>query len=1105
MIDNLHRLQMVINMIVSWLCIALMLFLNFGSFASKVKIENGMIRGQTLRSRDGRVYLSFTGIPYAKPPVGELRFKAPEPANPWDHVLDATQVPKICVQLDADVSDEDCLYLNVYTPKTGKKKLPVMFWIHGGGYQTGHGGPSLFGPEYFMDKDVVIVTVNYRIGALGFLSFEDEVLPGNYGMKDQVMALRWVKDNIRWFNGDPSQVTIFGGSAGGSCSGLHLLSPMSKGLFHKAILQSGSPLCPWAVAPPGKMREYTQALTTITGCQHNSSAEILQCLRNLPASDFIQSQLKLLGWKSFPLIIFSPVAERCNSKQQQFLCHHPLEKLEIVSPVPVIVGLNTHEGGLVATSLYNHTSMLYPELESDFNRLLSTMVFFNGYTTLKGVEEIGKRVKDRYFLSGKLEDNSHSQAVEMFGDAIFNHCVMDMALRWSSPLYFYQYGYQNEFSYNTLYGSCGRPLGVTHGDELNSLFKGDALNPKDLNEQDTKVSRLMINIWTRFATIREPTIDGTESGPLWPVFNAHQDTLLRVASDKPILTRNPALKDMYDFWKSLPLLRRLNISDKSKIYGDSLEIQTKKGTLKGQQLTSRDGRLYNAFTGIPYAKPPVGALRFMAPEEAEPWNDTLDATVEANACIQKKLPNSQEDCLYLNVYTPKVEGSTPVMFWIHGGAFSSGSGSMDMFGPDYFMDKDVVIVTINYRLGVLGYMSTEDDVIPGNFGMKDQVMALRWVQENIAQFGGDPNQVTIFGASTGGVSVGYHLLSPMSKGLFNKAIMQSGNPLCLFGATMPGLARQRAETVLKKAQCDAHNAEDTLRCLRKLPANFFTEVAQTFREFRHYPTTVFTPVSERCDSDGNAFLCRHQMLDFKQESFVPVLMGYNSGEGGMIAADIYNETSVMYQEIQKNFSNLNSVMMNYKQYTEHQDLEVIGQRLLKHYYPNGKIEDHTHSHTVEMVTDGSFLRCHHSMANQLASPVYFYMYSYQNEFSFNKLYGECRKSLGVTHGDELNSLFKMKKLNSTPLNKRDSQVSRLMIDIWTKFASSSEPTVDGTNNTSVWPIFHSTKKKKLLLIDSDKPKLIENSFENKYNFWNTLPILNKLRKENLSSVKKIEL
>ncbi len=210
--------------------------------------------------------------------------------------------------------------------------------------------------------------------------------------------------------------------------------------------------------------------------------------------------------------------------------------------------------------------------------------------------------------------------------------------------------------------------------------------------------------------------------------------------------------------------------------------QTTAGTLEGAE---ENGLC--VFRGIPFAAPPVGELRFKAPQPVESWDGVRDAksfgpiSLQApNEMLEALLPVSDppqpqsEDCLYLNVWTPGLDGARPVMVWIHGGAFTIGSGSEDYYdGANLASRGDVVIVTINYRLGALGFLN-----LPAlgetNFGMRDQVAALKWVHENIANFGGDPGNVTIFGESAGGMSVASLMASPESAGLFQKAIPQSG-------------------------------------------------------------------------------------------------------------------------------------------------------------------------------------------------------------------------------------------------------------------------------------------------------------------------------------------
>ncbi|PSN30848.1 Esterase E4 [Blattella germanica] len=203
---------------------------------------------------------------------------------------------------------------------------------------------------------------------------------------------------------------------------------------------------------------------------------------------------------------------------------------------------------------------------------------------------------------------------------------------------------------------------------------------------------------------------------------------------------------------------------------ETVTVTIAQGELRGQAATTINGLKYYSFQGIPYAKPPVGSLRFRSPQPPDPWDGVRDALEEGAMCSQMMFQYSgEEDCLFINVATPALpeNGSTelkPVMVNIHGGAFLGGSGSFSMSGPEFLLEEDVVFASMNYRLGALGFFSTGDSVASGNNGLKDQVMALRWIQQNIAAFGGDPNRVTIFGISAGGCSVSHLVLSPAAAG-----------------------------------------------------------------------------------------------------------------------------------------------------------------------------------------------------------------------------------------------------------------------------------------------------------------------------------------------------
>ncbi|KAG8034161.1 hypothetical protein G9C98_001245 [Cotesia typhae] len=249
---------------------------------------------------------------------------------------------------------------------------------------------------------------------------------------------------------------------------------------------------------------------------------------------------------------------------------------------------------------------------------------------------------------------------------------------------------------------------------------------------------------------------------------------------------------------------------------DTLILEVQQGKLCGVKKKNVNGKEFFAFRGIPYAKPPVGERRFKDPEATESWSGIREAKTYASKCAQVDILTLKalgtEDCLYLNVFTPNLN-CKPVMVWIHGGGFYSGAGDDDFFGPDYLIEKDIVLVTINYRLGILGFLNLDDEEASGNQGLKDQVMALRWVQQNIGKFGGDPNNVTIFGESAGGASVHYLNLSPLARGLFHKSIIQSGvatNPYA-FTVHSPKEAAIKISSILGKETTDTQELIKYLR------------------------------------------------------------------------------------------------------------------------------------------------------------------------------------------------------------------------------------------------------------------------------------------------------
>jgi para-nitrobenzyl esterase len=240
-----------------------------------VRIGQGQLRG--IVNGDHR---SFSGIPFATPPVGDLRWRAPRPSASWEGTRDATRPGPACAQIDGSgklLGSEDCLYLNVHTPADATGGRPVMVWVHGGGFVSGSGGD--YDPTRLVQQGVIVVTVNYRLGALGFLAGGDDPAAGNYGLADQQAALRWVHDNIGAFGGDPGNVTLFGQSAGAFSLCAQLASPQARGLFQKTIIQSGP--CAGSFAAADVARERAARWAEGLGCADAA------CLRTKPVRDVV--------------------------------------------------------------------------------------------------------------------------------------------------------------------------------------------------------------------------------------------------------------------------------------------------------------------------------------------------------------------------------------------------------------------------------------------------------------------------------------------------------------------------------------------------------------------------------------------------------------------------------------------------------------------------------------------------------------------------------------------------------------------------------------------------------------------------------------------------
>ena len=299
----------------------------------------------------------FLGVPFAAPPIGELRFKAPRPPKEWKpNVRSAKTNRNICLQdntLESLIKiftqnfiySEDCLYLDVYTPNTTTtSRFPVMVYIHGGGYV---GGTAILYPgDILALHGVVVVVIQYRLGPFGFLTTGDSAAPGNFGMLDQVEALKWVRENIEHFGGNPSRVTIFGESAGATSVSLHLMSPLSKGLFHQVIAESGVDLSPFAIQPTAFGVGFAKELARKLDCTTDDHSLMVACIHKKDSAD-IQTASKSTNVRSVDYLQWAPHVDK------NFLHDTPrnLRKKKDFRHVPLMISFNSHEGSFSLNSI----------------------------------------------------------------------------------------------------------------------------------------------------------------------------------------------------------------------------------------------------------------------------------------------------------------------------------------------------------------------------------------------------------------------------------------------------------------------------------------------------------------------------------------------------------------------------------------------------------------------------------------------------------------------------------------------------------------------------------------------------------------------------------
>ncbi|XP_034231252.1 juvenile hormone esterase-like isoform X2 [Thrips palmi] len=506
----------------------------------QVESKNGLLNGELVKGADSIEYYSFKGIPYAKAPLGELRFRNPQPAEPWHgSVRPALAEGSKCVQIAVPSMQpegaEDCLFLNVYSRWLGPAKLPVMVYIHGGGFVYGSGTLAENGPEFLIYHDVVLVTLNYRLGAFGFLNLDNDDIPGNMGLKDQVLALKWVQENIAAFGGDPSKVTIFGNSAGAVSVHYHTLSRASQGLFRAAIMQSGNALANFGYQETHL--DMAKRLSEQLGekAAGSDKAKIAETLRRASSKEILNANLAMIQADpqlQLGLPAFCPSPERrAAGAQSKFLTRDPesLVRVPEVAAVPTIAGLSGNEGhfafafgGLagkpeVVAALKQNPALLLPTNLTPFPDTVKVLGL-NGKPALSAEQaaRVGQDLKDEYKLDG---DNAGF--IQFYGDlftAMPTHRLVNLSLAHhgpEAPLFLYHFLEDGDYNWGKVsFGVSSKE--ATHTDELGYLMRitSPATFPtQTLFDQNAASSRTLCSLtklWTNFAKVSNPLLEGWE-------------------------------------------------------------------------------------------------------------------------------------------------------------------------------------------------------------------------------------------------------------------------------------------------------------------------------------------------------------------------------------------------------------------------------------------------------------------------------------------------------------------------------------------------------------------------------------------------------------------
>ena len=479
------------------------------SSTALAQVREAQVTGGRLTGAEVNGIVSFKGIPFAAPPVGALRWKAPQAVQPWAAVKPADKFGPGCVQASSPYTQvpsmsEDCLYLNVWTPaKAAGDRLPVMVWIYGGAFTGGAASMAAYDGTRLAEKGVVLVTFNYRLGPFGFLAHpeltkESGKGSGNYGLQDQIAALRWVKENIAKFGGDASRVTIFGESAGGISVSMLTVSPYAKGLFQRAISESGGNFGIPRTANEAGATSPTLHVAEADGQRFRQAlgAADLKAARDVPAEKILAAS------SGGAMVRFWPVFDGDVIPGDQYKLYEAVK----FNDTPILVGTNSDEGNLFVRS--STTSGFETQVRNGYGKSADAVLAAYPHAT---------------------DDQASRGAKDLFRDSTFAWGTWAWAKLQSEK------GKGKAYVYYFDHRTPQSPSGANHAAEIGFVFRNLAGGRGGApTAAETALSELMSSYWTNFAKTGDPNGAGL---PAWPVFTAGDQRVMYfdgVSEAKPL-------------------------------------------------------------------------------------------------------------------------------------------------------------------------------------------------------------------------------------------------------------------------------------------------------------------------------------------------------------------------------------------------------------------------------------------------------------------------------------------------------------------------------------------------------------------------------------------